>query len=233
MTTKYTKVTCRMCQNFNDSIFSKLTDAEMEELSGLKKSMFFRKGEVILEEGQNPKGVFCLKTGKCKLFTRGFNGKEQILRIVQAGDIIGYRSLLSEEQFSASVVALEDTWTCFISEIYFTKILTHNPKLNREIMRVAMHELGEAGKQITSLAQKTVRERLADKFLHLEEKMGVDDEGFIDISLTREEIANVIGTATESAIRLISEFKLDNLIEVEGRRFRLLNKEGLKKISTF
>ncbi|APD06454.1 CRP-like cAMP-activated global transcriptional regulator [Flavobacteriaceae bacterium UJ101] len=205
----------------------------MEEFSGLKKSIFFRKGEAILEEGQNPKGVFCLKTGKCKLFTRGFNGKEQILRIVQSGDVIGYRSLLSEEQFSASAVALEDTWACFIPEVYFTKVLTHNPKLNKEIMKVAMHELGEAGKQITSLAQKTVRERLADEFLHLEDRMGLDEEGFINISLTREEIANVIGTATESAIRLISEFKSDGLIEVKGRRFRLLDREKLRKISTF
>ncbi len=231
--TKYTKVTCRMCQNFNDSLFNKLTDKEMEEFGGLKKSIFFRKGDVILQEGQNPKGVYCLKTGKCKLFTRGFNGKEQILRIIQSGDIIGYRSLLSEEQYSASAVALEDTWTCFIPEVYFTKVLTHNPKLSKEMMKVAMHELGEAGKQITSLAQKTVRERLADEFLRLEEKMGIDDDGFINISLTREEIANVIGTATESAIRLISEFKSDGLIEVKGRRFRLLDHEKLKKISTF
>lgn len=231
--TKYTKVTCRMCQNFNDSIFNKLTDTEMEEFSSLKRSIFFRKGEMIIEEGQNPKGVFCLKTGKCKLFTRGFNGKEQILRIVQSGDVIGYRSLLSEELFSASAVALEDTWTCFIPELYFTKVLAHNPKLNKEMMKVAMHELGEAGKQITNLAQKTVRERLADEFLHLENRMGLDEEGFINISLTREEIANVIGTATESAIRLISEFKSDGLIEVKGRKFRLLDRDKLKKISTF
>ncbi|MFV0530547.1 MAG: Crp/Fnr family transcriptional regulator [Flavobacteriales bacterium] len=231
--TKYTKVTCRMCQNFDESIFNKLTETEMKEFSGLKKSIFFRKGDVVLEEGQNPKGVYCLKTGKCKLFTRGFNGKEQILRIVQSGDIIGYRSLLSEEQFSASAVALEDTWTCFVPEAYFIKAMVLNPKLNKEVMKVAMHELGEAGKQITSLAQKTVRERLADEFLRLENRIGLDDEGFINVSLTREEIANVIGTATESAIRLISEFKSDGLIEVKGRRFRLLDREKLKKISTF
>ncbi len=231
--TKYTKVTCRMCQNFNESLFNKLTDTEMEEFASLKKSIFFRKGDVIIEEGQNPKGIFCLKTGKCKLFTRGFNGKEQILRIAQSGDVIGYRSLLSEEKFSASAVTLEDTWACFIPETYFLKVLTHNPKFNREIMKVAMHELGAAGKQITSLAQKTVRERLADEFLNLEKRMGLDDEGFINVSLTREEIANVIGTATESAIRLISEFKSDDLIEVKGRRFRLLDHEKLKKISTF
>lgn len=231
--TKYTKVTCRMCQNFNDSLFNKLTDLEMEEFGGLKKSVFFRKGDFLLQEGQNPKGVFCLKTGKCKLFTRGFNGKEQILRIIQSGDIIGYRSLLSEEQFSASAVALEDTWACFIPEAYFKKVLADNPKFSKEVMKVAMHELGEAGKQITSLAQKTVRERLADEFLHLEDRMGLDDEGFINIALTREEIANVIGTATESAIRLISEFKSDGLIEVKSRRFKILDREKLRKISTF
>ena len=80
------------------------------------------------------------------------------------------------------------------------------------------------------MAQKTVRERLAEVLLLLEQKLGTDPEGFIKISLTREEIANLIGTATESAIRLISEFKQDNYIEVEGRNLKILNHEKLRKL---
>lgn len=92
------------------------------------------------------------------------------------------------------------------------------------------YELGESSNTITFLAQKTVRERLAEVLLLLEQKLGADPEGFIKISLTREEIANLIGTATESAIRLISEFKQDQLIETEGRNIKILNHEKLMKL---
>ncbi len=231
--TKYTKVTCRICQNYKDTVFKNLTLSEMDELSTSKKIISFKKGEVIIEEGQIPKGVYCIKSGKLKLFTRGFNGKEQILRIIKEGDIIGYRSLLSDQSFSASAVALEDIITCFIPEVYFKKIFNQNSLLNEGMMKVAMQELGVAGKQITSLAQKTVRERLAYEIIFLENKLGTDKNGFINISLTRTEIANIIGTATESVIRLISEFKNDNIIEVKGRKLKILNKDQLNKISTF
>ena len=92
------------------------------------------------------------------------------------------------------------------------------------------YELGEYSNTITLLAQKTVRERLAEILFLLDKKMGRDPEGFIRLTLTREEIANLIGTATESAIRLISEFKNDGLIEVEGRNIKILNQDRLKKL---
>ena len=90
--------------------------------------------------------------------------------------------------------------------------------------------MGESANTVTFLAQKTVRERLAEILVLLEQKLGTDPEGFIKISLTREEIANLIGTATESAIRLISEFKQDDLISVEGRNIKILNRERLIKL---
>lgn len=92
------------------------------------------------------------------------------------------------------------------------------------------YELGESSNTITLLAQKTVRERLAEILLLLEDRLGTDPEGYIKIALTREEIANLIGTATESAIRLISEFKADRLIEVEGRNIKVLDRSKLMKL---
>ena len=92
------------------------------------------------------------------------------------------------------------------------------------------YELGESSNRITLLAQKTVRERLAEIFLILERRLGKDAEGYINITLTREEIANLIGTATESAIRLISEFKNDNLISVDGRNIKIINHDKLMKL---
>jgi CRP-like cAMP-binding protein len=99
------------------------------------------------------------------------------------------------------------------------------------MMKLACHELGEANSFITDIAQKTVRERLAEVLLFLVNDFGLDNQKFLNISLTREELANIVGTATESVIRLLSEFKSDNLVELNGRKIKILNTRGLEKIS--
>lgn len=214
----------------NPEILKHFTKEELSELSHEKKSISYKKGDHIIEEGTTPKGVYFIDKGTAKMFKLGFNGKEQILRFTKAGDIIGYRSILSRQPYGASAVTMEDTEVTFIPEKFFIKVLEHHPKLAFDILRRISEELGESAQTITFLAQKTVRERLAEVLLLLEKKLGVDKDGFIKISLTREEMANLIGTATESAIRLISEFKTDHLIEVDGRRIKILNHQKLTKL---
>jgi len=118
----------------------------------------------------------------------------------------------------------------FLPSDMFLYLLEVVPQLSFVMLQKIAFELGESANTVTFLAQKTVRERLAEILLLLEQKLGTDPEGFIKISLTREEIANIIGTATESAIRLISEFRNDHLIEVEGRNIKILNREKLIRL---
>ena len=99
------------------------------------------------------------------------------------------------------------------------------------MLKLACHELGEANSFITDIAQKTVKERLAEVLLFLVNDFGIDDQQFLNISLKREELANIVGTATESVIRLLSEFKSDKLVELNGRKIRILNSKALEKIS--
>ena len=117
---------------------------------------------------------------------------------------MGYRSILSGEAFGATATAIEDMELEFIPERFFLKMLEENPRMSFEMLKMISKQLGDAADTITILAQKTVRERLAEVFIMLENTLGTDKEGFIRISLTREEMANLIGTATFSAIRLIS-----------------------------
>lgn len=145
--------------------------------------------------------------------------------------MIGYRSLLLGEEFQAKAEAMTDLDAEFIPSALFMNLLENDSKVSYAMLQKFAYELGESSNTITNLAQKTVRERLAEVLLLLEQKLGTDPEGFIKISLTREEIANLIGTATESAIRLISEFKSDQLIEVEGRNMKILNREKLAKLA--
>src|SRR5690606_453996 len=220
-----------ICELFeNQEILSHFTKDELAELSHEKKIISYKKGENIIDEGAIPKGIYYIDKGTAKMFKLGFNGKEQILRFTKTGDIIGYRSILSKQPYGASATAMEDTEVCFIPEKFFIKVLEFHPKLAFDILRRISEDLGESAQTITFLAQKTVRERLAEVLLLLEKKLGTDKEGFINISLTREEMANLIGTATESAIRLISEFKTDHLIEVEGRKIKILDHQKLVKL---
>lgn len=194
------------------------------------ESLRFHKGDTIFEDGDFPKGVYFIKTGTAKLSKSGAYGKDQILRFIKEGDLIGYRSLLCNEAFQAKAEAMTDLEVSFLPAEIFNRLLEVDSKLSYAMLQKIAFELGESSNTITFLAQKTVRERLAEILLLLEQKLGTDPEGFIKIALTREEIANLIGTATESAIRLISEFKNDKLIEVDGRNFKILNHEKLIKL---
>lgn len=220
-----------ICELFEDlEILKHFTKEELTELSHEKKSLSFNKGDVIIEEGATPKGIYYIESGTAKLFKIGFNGKEQILRFIKKGDIVGYRSILSHQPFGASATAMEEMEVCFIPEKFFMKILEIHNKFAFEVLRRIAVDLGESAETITYLAQKTVRERLAEVLILLEKKLGTDKDGFINISLTREEMANLIGTATESAIRLISEFRTDQLILADGRRIKILDHQKLIKL---
>ena len=97
-------------------------------------------------------------------------------------------------------------------------------------MQLTCRELGEANTYITDIAQKTVRERLAEILIHLKNDFGLDDNNILQISLTREELANIVGTATESVIRLLSEFKQDKFINLNGRKITILDESSLIRI---
>lgn len=216
---------------FNDAENLKIfSTEELHSLQSEKKILNIAKGEEILEEGHAANGVFLIQSGTAKLYKVGFTGKEQIIRFCKKGDLLGYRSILSGEAFGATATALEDMELEYIPERFFLKMLEENPKMSFEMLKLISKQLGDAADTITILAQKTVRERLAEVLIMLENTLGTDKDGFIRISLTREEMANLIGTATESAIRLISEFKNDNLIEVDGRKIKVVNHAKIKKL---
>lgn len=216
---------------FNEEAFKrKLSDADFKKVLNSKKTVFYHKGDVIFEDGQAPEGVYFIEKGTTKLSKQGAYGKDQILRFIKEGDLLGYRSLLCGENFQAQAEAMTDVQATFLPADVFLYLLEVDPQLSFVMLQKIAYELGESANTVTFLAQKTVRERLAEVLLLLEQKLGTDPEGFIKISLTREEIANLIGTATESAIRLISEFKNDQLIETEGRNIKILNHEKLIKL---
>jgi CRP/FNR family transcriptional regulator, polysaccharide utilization system transcription regulator len=222
---------CGKCAFESGSLFKYLKPDEVEAINFEKDFRQYKRGDILYQEGNRISGFFCINKGIIKVFKTGFDGKEQIIRFAKKGEIIAYRSVLSNELACTSAKVIEDCDVCFIpSEILISFIKT-NPVYALELLKLACHELGEANSFITDIAQKTVRERLAEILLLLYHDFDVDEQNFLKISLTREELANLIGTATESVIRLLSEFKSDKLVELNGRRIKLLNVKGLEKIS--
>jgi CRP-like cAMP-binding protein len=224
-------LSCDHCFNEVDSIFIYLSPEEMEQLNLRSIPHRFKKGEVLYHEGRRINGVYFVEKGIVKIFKTGFDGKEQILMFARHGDIIGYRSVLANELACTTAKMIEDGLLCFIPADLLLEFVKNNTSFSYEIMKMACKELGSANQYITDLAQKSVRERLAEILLHLADKFGISENNQLNIILTREELANIVGTATESVIRLLSEFKHSGLIELQGRKIKILDKKGLKHIS--
>ena len=191
---------------------------------------FFKRGSVIYSEGDSAKGCYFLFSGVLKVFKTGIEGKEQIIKFAKPGNLIGFRSVLSKERACTSAKVIEDTIVCFIPGNVLTKLIRENSDFAMELMEITCRELDEANDYITDIAQKTVRERLAEILVHLESTFGLTEDNTLKIALTREELANMVGTATQSVIRLLSEFKSDKLIELNGRKIKILNSKALKKV---
>ncbi|MBN2667596.1 MAG: Crp/Fnr family transcriptional regulator [Bacteroidales bacterium] len=220
---------CSECVSNISNIFKQLNQQQIEDLNYIKSCNFHKRGEIIYHEGNRPTGVYCVSKGIIKLYKTGIEGKEQIIRFAKKGDIIGYRSVLSTELACTTAKVIEDAVVCFIPSETWMEMLQNNSNFSMDVMRFACNELGKSNSFITDIAQKNVRERLAEILLYLKDDFGIDADGVLQISLTREELANITGTATESAIRLLSEFKDDKMIALNGRKIAILDENRLKK----
>lgn len=227
-----TDIDCAFCSSRIQSVFSVLDNDEMSELRDYKSCSYYKKGQYIFTENGFPLGLYCVNSGKVKLSAQGLDGKEQILRLAKSGDVLGYRALLSNERYHCSAVALEDSSICFIPKDYFLEMVNKSHRLCLQIMQKISSDLKTAEEHIMALSQKNVRERMAEALLFLKATYGFESDGqTLAISLSREEIADYVGTSTESAIRLLSEFNQDKLIELSGKKIKLLNLPKLLSVA--
>lgn len=224
-------INCDSCSIRTHALFRHLDEQELQEIMLNKITETYKRASIIYREGARMKGFYCVLSGIIKIFKTGFDGKEQIIRFAKPGDIIGYRSVVSNEPACTSTQVIEDAVLCHISTEILLNLVKKNGNFAVELMKLTCKELGEANSYITDIAQKTVKERLAEVLIHLDDEFGVDGQGVLGISLTREELSNIVGTATESIIRLLSEFKNQAYIEIHGRKIKILDKPGLKSIA--
>jgi CRP/FNR family transcriptional regulator len=224
-------IACTLCEHLKDSLFNGLEPEDLNRINMHKTCVHYKKGQNIFYEGTRPMGLFCMNGGKVKVFKNNVQGKEYIIYISKPGDFLGYRALLSEEHYGATATVLEDAKICFIPREQFFEVLQRNPVFMRKVVKAICHEMGIMEEKMAELAHKSVRERLAANLLMLKETYGMEGEGseLIDLALSREDLASIVGTATETVIRLLSEFKADGLISFEGKKIRVLNAKKLAK----
>ena len=221
---------CDQCIVREFSSLKALNKEELLKMANCKTSYIIKKGEPIFTEGGNVNGIFCVKDGVCKLSKLSENGNEQILKLVAKGELLGQRSMISDEPVNLSAVALEDMEVCFVPKSEILGFFNENNQFSMNVMKSICGDLKEADDHLVNMAQKSVRQRLAETLLELHDTFGTNEDNSLRIKLSREEIAGMVGTATESCIRLLSEFNKNGLIELSGKKITLKDFKKLRSM---
>jgi CRP-like cAMP-binding protein len=222
---------CEQCIVREFSSLKALNKEELVKLSDCKTSHIVKKGEVIFEEGDTINGIYCVKDGICKLTKLSPNGKDHIVKLIKKGELLGQRSMISDEPVNLTAVALEDMQVCFIPKSEVMGFFDKNNQFSMNVMKTICGDLKEADDQMVNMAQKTVKERLAETLIYLHDTFGKNEDNTLKVQLSRDELASMIGTATESCIRLLSDFNKSGLIELSGKKIILKDISKLKKIA--
>ena len=221
---------CEQCivKQFNS--LKSLSKEELIRISNCKTSKIVMKGEVIFEEGEALNGVYCVRDGICKLTKLSANGKDQIVKLVVKGELLGQRSLISDENANLKATALNDMELCFIPKTEIIHDLKRNSDFSFDVLKTLAKDLKEADDIIVNMAQKSVRQRLAEVLVSINESFGTNPDGTLSVILSREDFASIVGTATESAIRVLSQFKKEGLISTIGKQIKIEDLNGLKNM---
>lgn len=222
---------CEQCIVRQFSSLKALNKENLIKMANCKTSYTIKKGEPVFEEGEMVNGVFCVKDGVCKMTKLSDNGKDQIIKLAKSGELLGQRSMISNEPANLSAIAIEDMEVCFIPKSEMLGFFNENNQFSMNVMQDICGDLKHADDHMVNMAQKTVKQRLAETLLYLEDSFGTNEDNSLKIQLSREELAGMIGTATESCIRLLSELNKNKIIEITGKKITILQKDKLKNIS--
>jgi len=219
---------CNKCDLRSKSYFNILSSEDLESLSIEKTSTLYKKDQNIFIEGASSRGLFCLHSGKVKLFKNDIGGKEQIVRFIAPGQLFGIKALIEGINFSATSTAIEDSIVCFINRRRILNLIKKYPDLKNIILVSLSRMLDEVEKRMTSLTLKSVRERVAESLIILSNTYNTEDN-LMSIKISRADLSNCVGSATENVIRVLSDFKDENLISVHGKTISILDMQGLMK----
>lgn len=217
----------------NNGIIQFMDDAkslqELKKLSNTAKTKIVKKKEIIFTEGNSPNYLYLLQSGKVKVFRANEFGKELIVTLCKEGDFFGYTALLHETPYAESAEAIEDSVVVSIYKDDFYALLYNNHGIMKRFIKLLSNEVLEKEEQLLKMAYNSVKKRVAEALLLLQKRYQEKNTEKFSISISREDIANIVGTATESLIRTLSEFKEERLIEIKGSSITIVNPNQLEK----
>ncbi len=203
---------------------------DLKKLSTDRRMKAFKKKETVFSEGGDPTYLYFLGKGKVKLCRSHEYGKELITTLYKEGDFFGYTALLEGGPYKETAEAMEDCEIYLIPKEDFLSLMYNNMSVMKTFVKMLSDNIQEKEQQLVNLAYSTVRKRVADALMKLRERFDKSDDKNFSISISREDLANMVGTATESLIRTLSDFKSDNLIEIKGSNITILDPVKLKKL---
>ncbi|MCB0416878.1 MAG: Crp/Fnr family transcriptional regulator [Bdellovibrionaceae bacterium] len=224
---------CSECSVRNSSLFAGLSPEELEQLNACRSIQHFKRRERVFTQGETALGVHCVHRGKLRLFQSSESGKEQTIRLIAEGGVVGTESLLTEKTYTVCAETLEDAEVCFLEKKTFFDLLGNSPHLARKLLQSLATEIQAQEETISTFSQKSVRERVAQTLLALNDRFGSQAENgsCLRIPLKREEIATLSGTVLESAVRCLSEFRDDGFIDLVGREIYVVAPDKLRAIA--
>lgn len=198
------------------------------KLTGDRKCKPYKKKELIFSEGSYPAGIYFVNKGKVKTFKVNEDGKEYITGLYKEGDFIGYTAVLEDSNFTESAAALEDAEVCQIQRQDFLTLLYSNREVANKFIKLLSDNLIEMEERLLSLAYNSVRKRVAEALLMLRERYKQGGSDDFSIHISREDLSNIVGTATESLIRTLSDFKDEGMIELKAGQVKILDHRKLE-----
>ena len=219
----------------SESILKDLPPEDFALLTAHKTEQVYSKGEIIFREAAYPSGIFYIVDGKVKKYKVDKDGKEHIIYVANAGEILGYHAILSEDRYPDSASTLEKSRIAFIPKEDFLNVLQQSSVLSKRLLKTLSHEFAVLANSLSVFAQKSVRERVALQLIVLREKYKVNFQpGMpVEINISRDDLANIVGTVRESAVRILTEFKEAGILETKGRKIIVHDVTGLIKIANY
>lgn len=218
----------------NQYLFDELPESDKDLLIKAMKTKNYRKNEAIFTDGTKPNGIYYLNKGKIKKYKVDNDGREQIIYIYSSGEFFGYSAILSQESYGDTTSTLENSVISFISKDSFLEILNQSSVFSGLLLKSLSHEFSVMANLIAVLSHRTVRERAALSLLILHDKYKSNTfEEEVLISLSRVDLANMVGTARETLARILNDFKQEKLIRSEGRKIQILDFKQLIAIANF
>lgn len=217
-------------EGLNSFLQSAKTFEDLKKLSESQEVAKYKKKEGIYQEGSFPKGVFFINKGKVKTYKTNEQGKEFITGLYKEGDFFGFMDMLLETRYTESASAIEDAELCQIPKDDFFSLIYKNAEVSRNFIKLISDNLKEKEEQLIKLAYNSVRKRVAEALLTLYHRYGNENEGNFSMSMPREDLASLAGTATETTIRVISDLKEEGLIDVKGSAISIINADALARL---